>query len=329
MVVGEALTIEAAITGAVTAGTIYLLAAIGEVLTERSGILNLGLEGIMMIGASASFIFTLSFGHLAGIIASIIMGALMSLILAFFAVSLRLNQVVTGLALTMFGTGLGGFICAPEIRASIVRALNPEVPEEVALLNQAPRLPDLPVPILQDIPIIGKAFFNHNPIVYASLILAFLFWLLLFKTKWGLSIRSVGENPAMADALGVNVYRIRYLSTIIGGALGGLAGAYLFLGYQPFWVEQITRGRGFIALALVILAAWSPLRAILVAYLFGGIEAFQYRVPLLGLGAQTPQFVLMLPYAITILTLIISSFGKVKRRIGAPAALGTPYSREE
>ncbi len=329
MVVAEASTIEAAITGAVAAGTIYLLAATGEVLTERSGILNLGLEGIMMMGASASFIFTLCFNHLAGIVASMIIGALMALLLAFFSVTLRLNQVVTGLALTMFGTGLSGFICAPEVRSSIVRTINPAVPEEVALLNQAPRLLEVPIPILKDLPIVGRAFFTHNLIVYASIIFAVSMWVLLFKTKWGLSIRSVGENPAMADALGVNVYRIRYLSTMIGGALGGLAGAYIFLGYQPFWVEQITRGRGFIALALVILAAWSPLRAILVAYLFGGVEAFQYRVPLLGLGAQTPQFVLMLPYAVTILTLIFLSFSKVKRRISAPAALGTPYTREE
>jgi simple sugar transport system permease protein len=329
MVAAEVLTLEAAITGAVAAGTIYLLAATGEVLTERSGILNLGLEGIMLMGAATSFIFTLSFGHLAGVVASMVVGALMALLLVFFVVTLRLNQVVTGLALTMFGAGLSGFIGAPEVRRSIVKMLNPSVPEEVVLLNQAPRLPDAPIPLLKDLPIVGKAFFSHNLIVYASLIFAILLWVLLFRTKWGLSIRSVGENPAMADALGVNVYRIRYLSTMIGGALGGLSGAYLFLGYQPFWVEQITRGRGFIALALVILAAWSPLRAILVAYLFGGIEAFQYRVPLLGLGAQTPQFVLMLPYAVTILTLVILSFSKVRRRIGAPAALGLPYSREE
>jgi len=146
MVAAEVLTLEAAITGAVAAGTIYLLAATGEVLTERSGILNLGLEGIMLMGAAASFIFTLSFGHLAGIVASMVVGALMALLLVFFVVTLRLNQVVTGLALTMFGTGLSGFIGAPEVRRSIVKMLNSSVPEEIVLLNQAPRLPDAPIP---------------------------------------------------------------------------------------------------------------------------------------------------------------------------------------
>jgi len=315
--------------GAVQMGTVYLLASLGEIYAERSGILNLGVEGIMIMGAALSFLFTLAYGHLAAILLVILAGVLLSLILAVMAISLRLNQVVVGLALTLFGLGMSGFLTHPTIRAGVLLALNPGLPESLLTTQEASKLPELPIPVLSEIPVIGQAFFKHNVLVYFSYALAFLMWFILFKTRIGLSLRSVGENPAMADALGVNVFLVRYLATMVGGALAALAGAYLFIGFHPFWQEGMTAGRGFISLALVILATWSPLRAILGAYLFGGVETVQFRLQIMGFGAQTPQFVLMLPYAVTIITLTLLSFESVKRKLGVPAALGTPYSREE
>ena len=321
--------LSSVLQGAVQMGTVYLLASLGEIYAERSGILNLGVEGIMIMGAALSFLFTLAYGHLAALLLVVLAGMLMSLILAVMAVSLRLNQVVVGLALTLLGLGMSGFLTHPTIRAHVLLFLNPSLPQTALTTQEAPKLPELPVPALSEIPVLGPALFKHNAIVYFSYVLAVLMWFILFKTRVGLSLRSVGENPAMADALGVNVYLVRYLATMVGGALAALAGAYLFIGFQPFWQEGMTAGRGFIALALVILATWSPLRAVLGAYLFGGVETIQFRLQILGFGAQTPQFVLMLPYVVTIITLALLSFESVKRRLGVPASLGVTYSREE
>ena len=310
-------------------GTVYLLASLGEIYAERSGILNLGLEGMMIMGAALSFIFTLAYGHLAAIIASIVAGVLMSLILAVMAIHMRLNQVVTGLALTMLGLGLSGFLASPEIRRGILLTLNPNIPEKLLGIQQAPMLPEYPIPILSEIPLIGEAFFHHNLLVYASYIAAPLMWYILFKTRLGLSLRSVGEDPAAADSLGVNVFLVRYLATMISGGFAGLAGAYLFLGFQPFWNEGMTAGKGFIALSLVILSTWNPLRAILGAYLFGGIETLQFRLQLMGWKAQSPYFLAMLPYLVAIITLTLISLENIRKRMGVPASLGIPYSREE
>ncbi len=320
--------LESVLAGAVQAGTVYLLASLGEVYAERSGVLNLGLEGMMILGAAVSFIFTNALGHALALLATLLVGLIFGLLLAFLSVTLKLNQIVVGLALTLLGLGLSGFITSAEIRKRILLSLNPEISQQALLTQQAPNLPIIRIPYLSDVPFLGKVLFSQNILVYASLILAFVMWFILFKTRFGLSLRSVGENPAMADAMGVNVYLMRYIAVIIGGMLGALAGAYLFIGYQPFWVEGMTSGRGFIALALVILAMWSPLRAILGAFLFGGVEVLQFRLQLIGIGAQTPQFILMLPYAVTIVTLTLLSFEGVKKRIGVPAALTIPYSRE-
>ncbi|RLG05791.1 MAG: ABC transporter permease, partial [Thaumarchaeota archaeon] len=224
--------------------------------------------------------------------------------------------------------GLSGFIASPEIRRGILLTLNPALPENILSIQEAPKLPEIPIPILSQIPLISPLF-KQNPLVYTSYIAAPLMWFILFKTKYGLSLRSVGENPAAADALGVNVYRVRYLATMISGGFAGLAGAYLFLGFQPFWQEGLTAGKGFIALSLVILSTWNPLRAILGAYLFGGVEILQYRLQLFGLGAQSPYILAMLPYLVAILALILISFENIKKKIGVPASLGIPYSREE
>lgn len=321
--------LESVLQTAVQMGTVYLFASLGEIYAERSGILNLGLEGIMIMGAALAFIFTIAYGHIVALLIVIVVGMLMSLVLAVMAVHMRLNQVVVGLALTLFGLGLSGFLTFPDIRREILLILNPKLPESMLLTQEAPKLPEVPIPILSQLPLIGPVLFRQNLLVYISLILAFTMWFILFKTKIGLSLRSVGENPAMADSLGVNVYLVRYLATLVSGGLAGLAGAYLFIGFHPFWQEGMTQGRGFISLALVILATWSPLRAILGAYLFGGVETLQYRLQLFGLGAQSPYFIAMLPYIVTIITLVLLSLESVRKRIGVPAALGIPYSREE
>ena len=320
--------IESVLGLTIQVGTVYLLASLGEIYAERSGVLNLGLEGIMVMGAALSFIFTLAYGHLVAILVSAVAGILMSLILAVMAVYMRLNQTVTGLALTMLGLGLSGFLASPEVRKVMLLALNPLLPESLLVIQEAPKLPEIHVPLLSEIPIIG-CFFRQNVLVYVSYIAAPLMWFILFKTRPGLSLRSVGENPAAADAMGINVFRVRCVATMISGGFAGLAGAYLFLGFQPFWQEGLTAGKGFIALSLVILSTWNPLRAILGAYLFGGVEVIQYRLQLFGLGALSPYLLAMLPYLVAIAALVAVSIESVRKRIGVPASLGIPYSREE
>ncbi|MEM2057974.1 MAG: ABC transporter permease [Thermoproteota archaeon] len=320
--------ISSILSGAVAAGTVFLLASLGETYAERSGVLNLGMEGMMIMGAAVSFIFTNALGHGAALLAAVMVGTVLGLSHAVFTVSLKLNQIVVGLAYTILGLGLSGLITSAEIRRRIIIALNPATPERLLITQEAAKLPTTPIPVLKDIPVIGPMFFTHNVLVYFSLMSSIVMWFILFKTRFGLSLRSCGENPSMADSLGVNVFQMRYTAMGICGALGSLAGAYLFIGYQAFWVEGMTQGRGFISLALVILATWSPLRAILGAYLFGGVETLQFRLQVMGVAAQLPQFLLMLPYIVTIIALTLLSVESVRKRIGVPAALGIPYSRE-
>lgn len=296
----------------VQAGTVYLLATIGEIYAERSGVINLGVEGMLIMGALTSFMVSFYTGnYILAILSAMVVGLMMSLIHAFISISLKVNQYVSGIALTILGLGLSGFLGRPLTGKTV------------------PKIPQIPIPLLSQIPIIGPAFFNQNILVYTSYIVAGLGWYVLFKTRVGLNIRSVGENPSMADSLGVNVTLVRYGATLFGGLLAGLAGAYFFIGYQPFWVEGMTAGRGWISIALVIFAAWSPLRAVLGAYLFGGVDALQFRMQAYGLGTAVPQFMLMLPYIFTIVVLTILSYQTMRKKIGVPAALGIPYSREE
>lgn len=295
----------------IVAGTPLLLATLGEVYAERSGILNLGIEGMMSVGALAAFMVCYNTGDpMLGVIVAAIAGALVSLVHAFLSISLAANQIISGLALTFLGLGLSGF-------------LGREMVGKVA-----PTLSAVPIPILSNVPILGHVLFNHDLLVYLSLILAFLMWIALYKTKPGLSIRSVGENPAMADSMGVNVYLTRYACVFVGGLLAGLSGAYLSLAYTPGWIEGMVHGRGFIAVALTILALWDPLRAVLSAYLFGGVEVLRFRLQALGIMVRHVQFLLMLPYLVTMVVLTLLSLESVKRRISMPAALCVPYQRE-
>ena len=300
------------LAAAVRSGTPVLYATLGEILTERAGIMNLGLEGVMLVGAYAGFSVTKSTGNpWLGLLAAALAGALLVTVHAFACIHLGANQVVSGLALTLCGTGLSSLLGRASIGETI-RGLGP-----------------LPLPGLSQIPFLGPVFFRHDPLVYVSYLLtAFLCWF-LFSTRSGLNLRAVGENPRAADAMGLPVARIRYLYTLLGGALAGRGGAYLSVVYTQMWVEGMTAGRGWIALALVIFGIWHPLRAALGSYLFGGVEALQLRIQAAGSSVPAP-LLLMLPYLLTILVLLFISLRKGKGiLLGAPAALGVPYRREE
>ena len=297
---------------AVEAGTSLLYATLGEIFTERSGILNLGLEGMMLMGAVSGFIVAKGVDNVwVGGMAAMLVGGTLALIHAFLTISLRANQVVSGLALTVFGTGLANFLGRPYVG------------------EIGPKFTSFPLPVLGDIPVLGEAFFRQDLLVYGVYLLVPLCWFFLYKTRPGLHLRAMGENPRAADALGVNVAGLRYLYTILGGMLVGLGGAHLSLAYTPGWTDGLTAGRGWIAVALVIFATWSPARAGAGAILFGGINAVQFRMQAAGTNIPAP-FLNMLPYAVTIVVLVVITWWEaVRKRVGAPAALGIPYVREE
>lgn len=297
---------------AVPAGTPLLFGTLGEIYAERSGILNLGVEGMMLVGAVMGFSTAFYTGNpWAGVAVAALMGGLLSLIHAFVCINLRGNQVVSGLALTMFGTGLSGLIGRRFIG----------VP-----LPASAKLSGVHIPVLSDIPVLGPLLFRFDPFAYMAMLLVPIMWFILYKTSLGISIRSVGEDPATADAMGVNVFAIRYLCTFIGGVLAGVAGAYLSIVYTPSWIEGMTAGAGWIVIALTIFSLWSPVRSILGAYLFGGVKVLQYRLQPLGIS---PNLLNTLPFILTILVLVFASGEVMRKRIGAPSALGLPYSREE
>ena len=307
------MTLEAildALRAAIPAGTPLLLGTLGEIYAERSGVLNLGVEGMMIMGAVTGFGVTFTTGNVwLGLAMAALVGGLLALIHAFLSITLRANQVVSGLALTMFGLGMSGMIGK--------RFVGTPLPC---------RLRAAPIPLLKDIPLLGPVLFQHDPLVYLSLALVPLLWFVLFKTRIGISIRSVGESPATADALGVNVFLVRYACVFFGGLLAGLGGAYLSVVYAPAWIEGMTAGAGWIVIALTIFAMWSPTRALLGAYLFGGVKVLQYRLQPLGIS---PNLLNMLPFIFTIVVLLAGTGEVMRKRIGAPSALGLPYAREE
>jgi simple sugar transport system permease protein len=304
---------------AIEEGTILLLAALGEVYAERSGILNLGVEGMMAIGALmaiTTYLFTAN--YILAILIAALCGFALSMVHAVVSIHLKSNQIVSGLAITILGLGLSGFLGRQILFHGFSIAGTP---------IQA--MKSIAIPGLSSIPIVGDAFFNQNALVYFSYVLVAILWFVLFRTRLGLNIRTVGENPAMADSLGVNVYVVRYLCTGIGGLLAGLSGALITLGYYPTWTEGMTLGRGWIAIGLVILATWSPFRALLGAYLFGAVTALPYTFQSLAIQGIPTDFLQMLPYALTLVVLTAISFRGLRKRLAPPAALGVPYSREE
>ncbi|MCL6611279.1 MAG: ABC transporter permease [Peptococcaceae bacterium] len=297
---------------AVTAGTPILYAALGELLAERSGVINLGVEGMMLTGAVCGFMAALAFQNpWAGVAAAMLAGGLVSAIHAFLTVTLRADQVVSGLALTIFGTGLSGFLGKSYVGTPLPVHFSAD-----------------PLPGLGDIPVIGPIFFHQDPLVYITYLLVPAMWVFIYKTRPGLHLRSIGENPWAADSLGVRVILSRYLYVIAGGMLAGLGGAYLSLAYAPSWLENMTAGRGWIAVALVIFAVWNPVRAMAGAYIFGGIDALGFRLQVLGLMVS-PFFLKMLPYIFTVLVLIIVIGRSRGAGAGSPGALGIPFDREE
>lgn len=307
------------LTIAIRAGTSLVYATIGEIITERVGILNLGVEGMMIMGAVTAFAAAFHTGSVwLGVATGVLVGGLLALIHAFLTITLRADQTVSGLALTIFGTGLASFLG---------QRLGPNGTPLVGQVG--PRFQKNAIPGLADLPLIGPALFNQDALVYLMVLFVPLIWYFLYKTRPGLHLRAIGESPQTADAMGVNVFALRYLYTTVGGMLAGLGGAHLSLAYTPGWTENLTGGRGWIAIALVIFATWDPARAVVGALLFGGVNAVQFRLQ--AAGTTIPAaFLNMLPYAFTIIVLVLITWWEAfRKRVGAPAALGLPYMREE
>lgn len=299
-------TFEAILLTIVTASTPLLIAALGELVTERSGVLNLGVEGMMIMGAACSFAAAVTFdstliGVLAGIVAGVAMAALFALAVLGFAA----NQVGSGLALTIFGLGLSGLIGAPFVGA-----------------RRDPIAP-LDIPVLSDLPIIGRLFFEQDLFVYGSIALTVLIALYLGRSRSGLTLRAIGENHGSAHGLGLPVLRVRFLAILFGGACAGLAGAYLSLVYTRFWAPGMTSGRGWIALALVVFAAWRPAWVLVGAYIFGAATVLQLHAQAAQFGVPA-QALSAIPYLATIIALLLLSL-RHGRAIGAPGSLGVPF----
>ncbi|MCR2805512.1 ABC transporter permease [Paenibacillus soyae] len=300
------------VIAAISSGTPLLFAVLGGILSERSGVVFLGAEGTMLIGAVVSCLAFVHTGSLTLAIAAAVGAAgAFGLAHAFLSVTLRANQIVCGLALTLFGTGLSAYLGKP-----------------VAGQALAVSMPRVKLPWLEPIPFVGPILANLDILVWLSFSLVIALYLYMYKTSWGLHLRAVGDNPATSDAMGLSVDRIRYVHVIAGSMLMGLAGAYLILVYSPNWMEGMTSGRGWIAIALIILAGWNPLYALGGAYLFGGLDALGFRLQLMEIGIPS-YFLKMLPYIVTILVLMAAGWrGRNKPSI-EPKALGVPYVREQ
>jgi general nucleoside transport system permease protein len=299
--------LEAIILSVLAASTPLLLAAAGELVAERAGVLNLGVEGMMIMGAACGFAGAYLTGStLLGAGVGIIAGTAMSAIFAALTLGLAVNQVATGLALTILGIGLSGLIGAGFVGDRIVGA------------------PHLHIPLLTDTPLIGHVLFGQDAFVYASIALVVGIWWFLYRTRAGLILRAVGDNHASAHALGYPVLRIRTLAVLFGGACAGLAGAYLPLAYTPFFIPGMTAGRGWIALALVVFASWRPARLVLGAYLFGAVTILQLHAQGAGLGIPS-QLMSSLPYLATVLVLVLISRARGVAGAAAPASLGAAF----
>ena len=300
------------LAAAVAAGTAILFACLGELITERAGVLNLGIEGIMLMGAlSGAGACIWSGSAWVGAVVALGVGASMAAVHALLCVGLRANQVVSGLALTIFGAGLSAFLG-----------------RDIAGVPPPSAFHRTDIPVLAEIPVLGRILFQQSALVYISIALVVFLWWYIYRTRAGLRLRAIGERPEAADAMGIDVTRLRALYVIAGGALAGLGGAAISLGTNPGWTEGMTAGRGWIAVALVIFAAWNPTRAAVGAYLFGGVEAGQFRLQTACIDIS-PFFLNMLPYLFTILVLVLSTREVTRRLLAAPAALGRAYVRED
>jgi ABC-type uncharacterized transport system permease subunit len=307
----------------VASGTVLLFATLGEIFAERSGVMNLGVEGMMLIGAVCAFGISYQTGSpWLGILVAMLAAGLLSQVHAFICIHLQADQVVSGLSLTFLGVGI-----------SLVFG------EGLSKAGTVSVLPAFSIPLLEKIPFLGEVFFrNQNILVYVGYILFPLCWYYINRTRPGLHLRAIGEYPAAADALGINIYRLRYFYVFIGGLLAGLAGATISLAVSPGWFSELTTsGQGWIAIGLVIFAQWDPFRAAFGSYVFGALRRLILDIqgPQMLLGFANPfyynpyygSFLQMLPYAFTIIVLVLGSREYMRKRMGAPAALGVPYIR--
>ncbi|WP_223477754.1 ABC transporter permease [Oricola indica] len=301
---------EAILLTIATAATPLLIAALGELVVERSGVLNLGVEGMMVMGAVTGFAAAqLSGSPWIGVLAAIVAGAVFSMLFAFLTLSLATNQVATGLSLTILGLGLSGMI------------------GESFIGTPGLKLQSWVIPGLSEIPLVGKFLFAQDPIFYISILLTICVWWFIFRTRAGLTLRAVGDSHGSAHALGIRVIRIRYLAVLFGGACAGLAGGQLSLVYTPQWVENMTAGRGWIALALVVFASWLPWRVVAGAYLFGAVTIAQFHAQAQGIAIPS-QFLSALPYLATIVVLVLISSNRRMTMRNTPASLGKPFVPE-
>jgi general nucleoside transport system permease protein len=296
------------LSGSIVAGTPLLYATLAEVIGERAGIVNLGLEGVMLMGAVTAFVTTVVTGSAAlGVMVAALAGGLFNMIFAYLVIRRRANQLASGLALMFCGVGLSALIGAPYVGSRIAG------------------LPEIPLPVLSALPIVGPALFRHDALVYCALPMAGLTWWVLFSTRWGLSMRVVGENPTAAFAAGRNPHALQFQALLVAGLLAGIAGAHLSLGPAKTWAEWMTAGRGFIAVALVIFSKWHPLRAIAGAVLFGGAISLQFQLQAAGVPVS-PFLLDMLPY---LLSLAVLAVWGGARRHAAPASLGRVFQGTE
>ncbi|MDJ0950520.1 MAG: ABC transporter permease [Alphaproteobacteria bacterium] len=299
--------VVAILVSTVRAGTPLVFAALGELITEKSGVLNLGIEGMMLVGAVTGFIaMVLTGSPILAIAAAMAAGMLMALIFGVLTLTLFTNQVATGLALTIFGIGLSAFVGLAYVGTPI-KGLQP-----------------VDIPALSELPIVGPLLFGYDPMIYGSLVMFGLVAWFLYRSHAGLILRAVGESHDAAHAIGYSVVKIRYLAVLFGGAMSGLAGAYLSLVYTPQWAENMTAGRGWIALALVVFATWRPARVLAGAYLFGGITILGLDLQARGIGFSS-HLLATLPYLATVLVLVLMSRDAAKIRLNAPASLGRPF----
>jgi len=296
------------LTSAIRLATPYLYAAIGEAFSQRSGVLNLGVDGVMLISAYASFYVVLNTGSVwLGLLAAILVGLLMGLLMSFISITLKAEQGISGIGLYMFGLGLSSLLFKTTIgTVKTVTGFQP-----------------VKVPLLGDIPVVGEIFFHHSLLVYGAFLLVPIAWWVMEKTTWGLRIKSVGQNPAAADSLGVNVDRVRYFSVCLGSILAGIAGASLSISLLNLFQENLTAGQGFIAVALVYFGGWKPVGILWGALLFSTVNAFQLWMQVLGVNIPS-DVAIMLPYILTIAALAFAI-----NRVRAPAALNKPFERGE
>lgn len=296
------------LAGAVSAGTPVLFVVLGELITEKSGIINLGVEGIMLCGGLLSVIISYYTGDpLLGVLGAILIGGIIGFIHAFGSIVCNVNQIALGLAITIFGGGLSAFIGINYVGKKIV-SLN-----------------SIPIPFLHKIPIVGEVLFNHNILVYLTFILIPLIGLFFSKTRWGLEVIACGDNPEAALKTGIKVHRIRYICTILGSAIAGIGGSYIALVYTQGWVENMTAGRGLIGVGLVIFSFWSPWKAFPAVLIYGGAISLQLYLQARGINIS-PFIMNMAPYVIIIIALIIATYQLRSNNSAIPKSLGKPFS---